>query len=281
VNKKTILVTGCSSGIGLYCATTLHQQGYRVVASARRHDDVEKLRQSGLHAVELDLDDSNSIEQGLEQCLSLCDGRLDALFNNAGMGQPGAVEDLRRDVIRQQFETNVFGTMELTNRVIPIMRKQKFGRIIQNSSVLGFIPLPFRGAYNASKFALGGLSDTLRLELEGSGIALSVIEPGAIVSRFRENALNLYRKNIDRDNSVFAQKYAAIEKRLQKQGHAAAFTLPPSAVYKKLLHALESRRPKPHYYVTVPTHMFAMLKRILSHRTMDRVLLAVSRGEYK
>ena len=280
MNKKAILVTGCSSGIGLYCAHALQQDGYRVVASARREADTEQLRQAGLNAVTLDLNDSQSITQGLQQCLELTAGRLDALFNNAGYGQPGAVEDLKRDVIRAQFEGNVFGPLELTNRVIPIMRKQKFGRIIQNSSVLGFIALPFRGAYNASKFALEGLSDTLRLELQDSGISVSLIEPGPIISRFRENAFAMYRKNIDRENSAFAQKYAAIEKRLQNSGHTA-FTLPESAVYKKLRHALESPRPKPRYYVTFPTYLFAYLKRVLSHRAMDRLLLAISRGEYK
>jgi len=278
--KKSILVTGCSSGIGRYCATTLHQDGYRVVASARHPDDVERLRQAGLHAVQLDLSDSQSITQGLQQCLEYTDGRLDALFNNAGFGQPGAVEDLRRDVVRQQFETNVFGPLELTNQVIPIMRKQKFGRIVQNSSVLGFVALPFRGAYNASKFALEGLSDTLRLELSDSGITVSLIEPGPIISRFRENALAMYRKNIDSENSVFALKYAAIEKRLQKSEHTA-FTLPESAVYKKLIHALESPRPKPRYYVTLPTYVFGFLKRALSHRAMNSLLSAISRGELR
>jgi len=278
--KKSILVSGCSSGIGRYCASALQRDGYQVIASARHPADVEKLREAGLTAVQLDLNDSRSIELGLQQCLEHTGGRLDALFNNAGYGQPGAVEDLKRDIIRQQFETNVFGPLELTNRVIPIMRKQKFGRIIQNSSVLGFVALPFRGAYNASKFALEGLSDTLRMELHDSGISVSLIEPGPIVSRFRENALAQYRKNIDRENSAFAEKYAAIEKRLQKSGHGA-FTLPESAVYKKLIQALEARHPRPRYYVTFPTYLFGHLKRVLTHRAMERLLLAVSRGEHR
>ena len=213
-------------------------------------------------------------------CLEHSGGRLDALFNNSGYGQPGAVEDLSRQAIRDQFETNVFGPLELTNKVIPIMRKQKFGRIVQNSSVLGFVALPFRGAYNASKFALEGLSDTLRLELHQSGIHVSLIQPGPIVSHFRRNAMAMYYKNIDSKNSVFAEKYAAIEKRLQKPGNTP-FTLPPSAVYQKLRHALESAHPKARYKVTFPTYLFAYLKRVLSNQAMDRVLRAVSAGEHK
>lgn len=277
---KSILVTGCSSGIGLHCAQALQQDGYRVIASARQEQDVERLRQSGLFAIQLDVTDSQSISQALAECLEHTGGRLDALFNNAGYGQPGAVEDLSRQVIRDQFETNVFGLLELTNKVIPVMRKQNFGRIIQNSSVLGFVAMPFRGAYNASKFALEGLSDTLRLELHQSGIHVSIIQPGPIVSHFRRNAMAMYYKNIDSKNSAFAEKYAAIEKRLQKSGHTA-FTLPPEAVYRKLRHALESTQPKPRYKVTFPTYLFAYLKRVLSNRALDRVLRSASAGEHK
>jgi len=202
-------------------------------------------------------------------------GTLYALFNNGAYGQAGAVEDLRRDVLRRQFETNLLGWHELTCRVLPVMRQQGYGRIIQNSSILGLIALPFRGAYNASKYALEGLSDTLRLELRDTDIHVSLIEPGPISSRFRANSFAAYQQNIDRDNSPFRDHYLAMEQRLTKEGPAVPFTLPPEAVLKRVIHALESRRPKPRYYVTFPTYLFGTLKRFLSTRFMDKLLTRV------
>jgi short-subunit dehydrogenase len=185
---RPVLITGCSSGIGYCVAHGLHNRGYNVIASARKSEDVEKLCQEGLQCIQLDLDSSGSIEKAVTETLRLGNGEIYALFNNASYGQPGAVEDLNRDVLRQQFETNFFGTAELTNKILPIMRKQGFGRIIQNSSVLGLITLCYRGAYNASKFALEGLTDTLRQELADTDIHVSLIEPGPVKSRFRAKA---------------------------------------------------------------------------------------------
>lgn len=276
---KSVLVTGCSSGIGLCVAEGLHARGYRVFATARQKKDVTMLRERGLEAFHLDLTDSVSINRAVLEVLQQTDGKLDALFNNGAYGQPGAVEDLHRDVLREQFETNLFGTHELTCRVLKVMRQQGHGRIIHNSSILGLIALPFRGAYNSSKFALEGLTDTLRLELHGTDIHISLIEPGPIISRFRANAMERYRKNIDKDNSPFRHTYEALEKRLAKQGPAAPFTLPPEAVLEKVIHALESPRPKVRYYVTIPTYFFAVLKRLLSHRALDWVLRRVSKNE--
>ena len=183
--KKSILITGCSSGIGYYCALQLQQMGYQVLATARQIEDVARLQQQGLQAHQLDLDDDESIQQALDWALAQTGGTLDALFNNGAYGQPGAVEDLSREVLQAQFNTNLFGTHELTRKVLKIMRQQGHGRIIQNSSVLGLITMKYRGAYNASKFALEGLTDTLRQELSGSRIQISLIEPGPIESRFR------------------------------------------------------------------------------------------------
>jgi short-subunit dehydrogenase len=275
-NKKNVLITGCSSGIGHCVAAGLKSRGYRVFATARRETDVADLQRQGFESLKLDLNDSNSIDLAMEQLLESTDGRLYALFNNGAYGQPGAVEDLSREALRQQFETNLFGWHELTCRVIPIMRGQGEGRIIQNSSILGFITLPYRGAYVASKYALEGLSDTLRLELAGSGIHVSLIEPGPIESRFRENAYIMFEKHIDRLNSVHRQHYQRVINRLEKEGRVAPFTLPAEAVLKKVIHALESRNPKPRYHVTFPTHLFALLRRLLSSRTMDRTLLKVA-----
>ncbi len=279
--NKTILVTGCSSGIGLCCAQQLKRHGYQVFASARKTEDVEQLQAQGFETVQLDLADSRSIMLAVEQVLEKTGGQLYALFNNAAYGQPGAVEDLSREVLLEQFETNVFGTQELTNLIIPVMRQQGYGRIIYNGSVLGIIALPFRGAYNASKYALEGLTDTLRLELYGSGIEVSIIEPGPVTSKFRKNAFLKYQENINKEQSFFKTSYEGMETRLKKQGPAAPFTLPPEAVFKKLQHALESKRPKAHYYVTFPTYLFGTLKRILPARGLDWVLRKVSKGENK
>jgi len=267
--NKSILITGCSSGIGLYVAQELKARGYRVFATARRLEDVKRLQAQGFESLPLDLTDSACIRQAVNQITALTGGTLDALFNNGAYGQPGAVEDLHRDVLREQFETNLFGTLEVTNLILPIMRRQGHGRIIQNSSILGFIAMPYRGAYNASKFALEGLSDTLRLELANTNIHVSLIEPGPISSRFRANAYAAYKRNINKENSPHRKAYEAMERRLSKEGPAVPFTLPPEAVSKRVIHALESPRPKIRYYVTTPTYVFAILRRILPYGSLD------------
>ncbi|MDV6346130.1 SDR family oxidoreductase [Nitrosomonas sp. Is35] len=270
--KKTILITGCSSGIGYCVAKGLQERGYRVFATARRHASVEKLLAEGLESFRLDLNDSNSIHFAFEETMRRTGGELYALFNNGAYGLPGAVEDLNRDALRAQFETNVFGWQELTNLAIPVMRRQGYGRIIQNSSVLGFVALPFRGAYNASKYAIEGLSDTLRLELKGSNVFVSLIEPGPIASQFRMNAVQALQKYIDIENSFHREKYQGVLSRLNKPGPAVPFTLPPEAVLKRVIHALEAGKPQARYYVTVPTYLFCILKRILSTRALDFLL---------
>ena len=274
--KKSILITGCSSGIGLRCAEILTERGWRVFATTRRIEDVVFLREQGFDSVQLDLDSSESIQTALNTTFQQTGGTLDALFNNGAYGQPGAVEDLSRDTLRRQFETNLFGTAELTNAVIPIMRRQEYGRIVFNSSVLGFVVMPYRGAYNASKFALEGLADTLRLELAGSGIHISLIQPGPIESSFRKNAYIAFKQNINPENSYHKANYEAMERRLKKPGPAAPFTLPADAVAEKLIHFLESRRPKTRYPVTFPTHLFAILRRILPDRWLDKLLIKAS-----
>lgn len=271
-NQKAILVTGASSGIGYYCAKALQADGYRVIASCRKLADVSRLQAEGLTCIQLDLNYSNSIMWAVKQTLDLTDGKLYALFNNGAYGQPGAVEDLTRDTLRKQFESNVFGWLELTNALLPTMIAQGHGRIIQNSSILGFAAMPFRGAYNASKFALEGLTDTLRMELEGSGVYVSLIEPGPILSDFRKNALLALRENVDIEKSRFTTNYHQSIERLSKTGPGMRFTLGPEAVYRRLQLALEAKRPKPRYYVTFPTYLMGYLKRFLSTRMMDKIL---------
>ncbi|BCX88770.1 hypothetical protein MIN45_P1139 [Methylomarinovum tepidoasis] len=265
----TVLITGCSSGIGYVTAKALKERGYRVFASARKPEDVERLQDEGFEAVRLDLDDPASIQAAVEQVLAWSGGTLDALFNNGAWGQVGAVEDLSRDVLRAQFETNLFGTQELTNRILPVMRRQGRGRIIYNSSVLGFIALPYRGAYVASKFALEGLADCLRLELYGTGIHVVLVEPGPILTKFRDNAYRKFKENIDVEHSPHRAVYERMEAKLQKKGPVAPFTLPPEAVAQKVIHALEAPRPKIRYYVTFPTYLFAFLRRVLPFRLLD------------
>lgn len=276
---RSLLITGCSSGIGHAAAHAMAARGWRVFATARKEADVARLKDEGLEALALDLDSSASIEAAVADITERTGGRLTALFNNGAYGQPGAVEDLSRETLRQQLETNLLGTHELTTRVLPMMRAQGHGRIVQNSSVLGFAALPYRGAYICSKFALEGLTDTLRQELSGSGIHVSLIQPGPITSRFRENAHRAFRAHIDTERSAHAETYRKVEARLASSEGKAAFTLGPEAVVAKLIHALEHPRPRPRYAVTLPTHLFAALKRVLSTRGMDRVLLRSTRDE--
>ncbi|RDH84936.1 MAG: short-chain dehydrogenase [endosymbiont of Galathealinum brachiosum] len=276
--QKSILITGCSTGIGFFTAQHLQKLGYQVFASARKADDVEHLKQLGLNALQLDLNDSLSIKNALIKILDQTQGKLFALFNNGAYGLAGAVEDLSRDAMRAQFETNLFGTMELTNLVLPVMRKQGYGRIIQNSSVLGFAAMPYRGAYNCSKFALEGISDTLRQELNDTDIHVSLIEPGPIVSDFRKNALKAFNNYIDKENSQHKEQYESMLERLEKEGPAAPFTLGPEAVCEKVIHAMEAKRPRARYYVTKPTYIMGYLKRILSSRMMDKFLIKAGGG---
>jgi len=274
MSKRTILITGCSSGIGEAAAHMLHKDGWRVFATARTEADIKRLGAAGIEALYLDYTDPGSIAAVADEVLKRCDERLDALFNNGAYGQPGAVEDLTVEVLRAQMEANFFGWHDLTRRIIPAMRAAGSGRIIQCSSVLGIVAMRYRGAYNASKFALEGLTDTLRLELRGSGIHVSLIEPGPIDTRFTEHARKAFVANIDIDASVHRDYYMERLRQMETGGNTA-FQLPPEAVARKLKHALESPRPKPHYYVTFPTYLMATLRRLLPARLLDAVVARV------
>lgn len=277
---RSILITGCSSGIGRCVAAGLKVRGYRVFATARRQEDVQTLARDGFEACQLDVRDSASIESAAGFVLDHTGDGLYALFNNAGYAQPGAVEDLSRDMLRDQFETNLFGAQELANRLLPVMRRQGAGRIIYNSSVLGLVALRYRGSYIASKFAMEGLVDTLRMELRGSGIHVSLIEPGPITSGFRRNAYAMFKRNIDVEHSPHREVYAGVERRLANPDATnVPFTLGPEAVLDKVIHALESPRPRARYYVTVPTYGFGLLKRILPTRVLDWILIKASGAE--
>ena len=269
---RTILITGCSSGIGHDAAHRLAARGWRVFAACRRAEDAARLTAEGLEGLTLDLACSDSIAAALAEVLSRSGGRLDALYNNGAFASPGAVEDLSRDALRHLFETNLFGTHELTARAIPVMRARGAGRIVTCSSVLGFAALPWRGAYVASKFALEGLTDTLRREMAGTGIHVSLIEPGPITSDFRRNAARQFDRWIDWRASPRAAQYEAeLIPRLHSTARDA-HELPASAVTARLIHALESPRPRPRYFVTRPTWLAAAAVRLLPTRALDRVL---------
>ncbi|TNM59638.1 SDR family oxidoreductase [Aliirhizobium smilacinae] len=260
---RTIIVTGCSSGIGAYCARALKKQGWRVFATVRRPEDLAALEADGLEALLLDYTRQETIDRLVETVVERTGGRIDALFNNGAYGQPGAVEDLTTDVLRVQFETNLFGWHELTRQIIPLMRARGSGRIVNCSSILGLMPYRFRGAYTASKYALEGLTLTMRMELAGSGIEVSLIEPGPIATRFTANALAKINEHIDLENSVHAADYAQQLKRLDGRGPINRHKLGPEAVQKVLDHALNAPRPRPHYLVTRPAKQGALLKRLL------------------
>lgn len=261
--RRSILITGCSSGIGLASARMMKERGWRVLATARRGEDLAMLEgQVGVEALPLELADPASVAACAEEALSRTGGTLYALFSNGGFGQVGAVEDISSELLRRQMEINVVGGHELMRRVVPAMRRCGEGRIVMCSSVLGLVSGPYRGAYCASKFALEALSDALRLELQGTGIRVSIIEPGPIRSRFLERSLANFKQSIDIEASPHRANYlrrlAAME-----AGGKSVFKLEPEAVACKLVHALESPRPKARYFVTLPTYMAAAAKRLL------------------
>ena len=293
MTSRSILITGCSSGIGYTCALGMKERGWRVLATARSETDLDMLRRENLEVLHLDYTQTKSIAACAEAALEATQGKLFALFNNGAYGQPGAVEDLEPDVLRAQFEANVFGWHDLTRKLIPAMRKNGAGRIVQCSSVLGLVALKWRGAYTASKFAVEALSDTMRLELEHSGVRVSVIEPGPIRSRFQEHAQRHFKANIDTDNSVHREDYARLLARNEAQiagskwGYERPgarpsrsllprYRLGPDAVLAKLIHAVESENPRPRYHVTAAAHAMAVARRMLPARALHRLARSVS-----
>ena len=272
---KNVLVTGCSSGIGYCVAKGLQERGYKVFATARKEEDLQRLQAEGLTAIHLDYANPESVDDLANELILRTNNEIYAVFHNGAYGQPGAVEDLSRAVIEEQFATNVFGWIQLTNRLLPFMRHVNEGRIIFNSSLLGLVSFPYRGAYNASKYAIEGFADTLRLELMDTDIGVSLIEPGPVESQFRYNAMLKFKEHIKPDSSFHRDKYRKVLKRLETKGAVIPFTLPPESVLKKVVKALESNKPKAHYYVTFPTYLFGYLKRLLPASLLDKFIMKV------
>ena len=272
---KTILITGCSSGIGYACALGLKARGYRVFATVRSEADIKRLQADGLETIMMDYVDRASVKACADEVSKRTGGKLYALFNNGAAGQPGAVEDLSRELLEASFAANFFGWHQLTALCLPMLRANGEGRIVNCSSVLGIVAMKWRGAYNATKFAVEGLTDTMRLELRGTGIHVSTIEPGPIATKFVETALKNFEKHINVETSNYKAAYQDQRARLGKGG-SNRFKLPPDSVLEKLLHAIESSRPKAHYYVTTPTHLMGLARRFLPQGLMDRFVNKVS-----
>ncbi|MEX0406439.1 SDR family oxidoreductase [Aquibium sp. LZ166] len=270
--SRTIIVTGASSGIGAYCARALKRDGWRVFATARKAGDLRQLEEDGIEAFYLDYREAESIEALVEAVLERTGGTLDALYNNGAHAQAGAVEDLPMQALREQFEANFFGWHDLTRRIVPVMRRQGHGRIVHCSSILGLVPVKFRGAYAASKHAIEGLMLCQRAELEGSGIHVSLIEPGPIESRLAATGLGWFETHIDVENSAHREEYQTQLARLRAGGSKSRFKQKPDAVYAVLKHALDSRSPRPHYVVTTPARIGVVLKRLLPARLFYRML---------
>lgn len=270
---RSILITGCSSGIGYDAAHGLRRAGWRVFATCRKDEDCARLRGEGLESFRLDYSDGTSIRAALAEALLRTGGTLDAVFNNGAFGCPGAVEDLPTGALREIFETNLFGYHELTRQVIPVMRRQGHGRIVNCSSVLGLVPMRWRGAYVATKYALEGLTDVLRLEMADTPIRIVLIEPGPITSRIRANSIPHFERWVDWRNSPRRAQYeGSLLKRLYESRGPDRFELPPAAVTAKLIRALEARNPAPRYFVTTPTHLMNVARRVLPSRLLDALI---------
>lgn len=263
VQHRTVFVTGCSTGIGRATARLLRQHGWRVLAGARKPADLESLAKEGFTPVEIDLANPASVEAAARAVSKSTDGLLGALVNNAGFGQPGALEDVSRDVLRSQFEVNVFGLQDLTNRLLPAMIKAENGRIVHISSVLGKVAIPLMGAYCAAKHAVEALADAQRVELRETGVGLIVVEPGPITSEFRNTAAAIGQSTLRKQTRI---PMPDMSKRTDGSG---AFTLPPEAVARKIVHALESSNPKRRYRVTIPAYGVPLAKALLPEAAYD------------
>ena len=271
MGKKTILITGCSSGIGYDVAHTLSKKGWRVFATCRSEIDCDRLRNEGLESFILDYSSEESIQAAVDETLKRTKGTLDAVYNNGAYAIPGLVQDIPRNAYRAIFEVNLFGYFDLINKILPIMHDQGHGRIINCSSILGFTAIKARGAYNATKFAMEGLTDTLRLELRNSPIKIILIEPGPITANIRINSQKHFEHWVNwmtSKNIIFYEK-KLIPRLYSKKNSLDFGELPPAAVTKKIIHALESKNPCPRYYVTLPTYMFGMFNRLFSTRILD------------
>jgi NAD(P)-dependent dehydrogenase (short-subunit alcohol dehydrogenase family) len=270
--RRCVLVTGCSSGIGLATAEVLQYRGWHVIPTARHDTDLAMLAEKGFKPVRLDLADTASVEACAREAIALSEGGIGALVNNAGVAQYGAVEDLTRAALERQFAVNTIGVQDLTNRLIPHFREHGKGRIVNVSSVYGRVTAPMVGAYCASKYAMEALSDAMRVELRPENIAVVLIEPGPILSAFRNKSADHSTANIDMEQGRYGERYRCRMERAKQPQRKDFFTKPPETVAVKIARALEAKRPGSRYCVTVPAYAGAFLRRFAPDILLDRLL---------
>jgi NAD(P)-dependent dehydrogenase (short-subunit alcohol dehydrogenase family) len=271
--SKSVLITGCSTGIGRATAKLLAGQGWRVYASARRLDSVADLADSGCELLQLDVDDEASIEAAVAT-IEEDDGAVGVLVNNAGFSQSGAVEEVPMDRVRRQFETNVFGAVRLIQRVLPGMRRQGWGKIVNVSSMGGKLVFPGGGYYHAAKHALEAISDALRFEVQGFGIDVIVIEPGLITTEFGRTAAATV--NSDSSDGAYAKFNEVVAEGTRDiyDSPMAKLGGPPESVAKAIAKAISKRRPRPRYKVTPSARLALLGRRLVSDRMWDRAMRA-------
>ena len=266
--KKVVLITGASAGMGKEFAKELLKDGHVVYGAARRVEKMEDIRLSGVKVLAMDVTDETSMVKGIEEIIK-AEGTIDVLINNAGFGSYGAVEDVPISDARYQLEVNVFGAARLTQLVLPYMRKQRWGRIINISSIGGKITTPFGGWYHASKFALEGLSDSLRNEVKPFGIDVVVIEPGGIKSEWAGISADNLLKNSK--NSVYGpmigKLVGSIKKTEEKNGE-------PKVIVDLVRKAIEAKEPKTRYHGGYMAGAALFMRKILPDRLFDKMLMS-------
>ena len=268
--SKTALVTGASSGIGEETARTLHKLGYTVYAAARRTDRLEQLTPTGIHALTMDVTDNESMTSGIEKIIAET-GRIDVLVNNAGYGSFGAIEDVPIDEARRQFEVNVFGLARLTQLVLPHMRAQRSGTIINISSIGGRFTTLLGGWYHASKHAVEALSDALRMETAPFGIDVVVIEPGLIRTEWSGIAANHLEETAE--GSAYASQIKAVANSMRSESTNKRQS-PPSVIADTVEKIVTARKPRTRYVVGFAAKPLVTLRRILPDRAFDRLISA-------
>jgi NAD(P)-dependent dehydrogenase (short-subunit alcohol dehydrogenase family) len=269
--SKAVLITGCSSGIGWATAKRLSEVGWRVYATARNVEKVAPLQESGCRLLPLDVTDEDSMASAVEE-VEREEGVVGALVNNAGYSQSGAVEAVPMEKVRAQFETNVFGLVRMCQLVLPRMRKQGYGRIVNVSSMGGKLTFPGAGYYHASKHAVEAISDALRFEVEGFGVKVSVIEPGLIRTGFANAAVGSMDGQEEGPYAGFDEAVARATTENYEQGPISRLAGEPEAVAEAIEHALSARSPRSRYAVTPSAHLFLGLRRLLPDGVWDATL---------
>jgi NAD(P)-dependent dehydrogenase (short-subunit alcohol dehydrogenase family) len=270
--SRAVLITGCSTGIGRETAEHLVSRRWRVYATARRLESIKELGEAGCKILELDVTDDESMRAAVAEVEDR-DGAVFALVNNAGYGQEGAVEEVSMNDVRRQFETNVFGLARMTQLVLPGMRRQGAGRIVNISSMGGKLTFPGGGAYHASKYAVEALSDALRFEVRGFGVHVSVVEPGTIKTRFGDTATSSVEHLQDPESPYAAFNQVLVERINDAyEGKLARFAAPPEAVAKVIAKAISARRPRTRYRVTLAARMMLATRKVMPDRGWDLFL---------